>query len=58
MKDELVRPLTASTLQRLGSGSGIFPYGVGVSRGQHFYVTIFFVMHTVLIQKSRTVKTG
>jgi hypothetical protein len=28
-----------------------FPYGVGVSRGQFFYVAFVFVMYAVLIQK-------
>jgi len=30
-----------------------FPYGVGVSRGQFFYVAFVFVMYAVLIQKNR-----
>jgi hypothetical protein len=30
-----------------------FPYGVGVSRGQFFYVAFVFVMYGVLIQKNR-----
>lgn len=34
-----------------------FPYGVGVSRGQYFYMAFVFVMYAVLIQKSRTVQT-
>ena len=33
-----------------------FPYGVGVSRGQFFYVAFVFVMYAVLIQKSRKMK--
>ena len=33
-----------------------FPYGVGVSRGQFFYVAFVLVMYMVLIQKNRTVK--
>lgn len=33
-----------------------FPYGVGVSRGQFFYVAFVFVMYAVLIQKNRKVK--
>src|SRR6478735_5711209 len=33
-----------------------FPYGVGVSRGQFFYVAFVFVMYVVLIQKNRKVK--
>ena len=33
-----------------------FPYGVGVSRGQFFYVVFVFVMYAVLIQKYRKVK--
>ena len=33
-----------------------FPYGVGVSRGQFFYVAFVFVMYAVLIQKNRRVK--
>jgi len=32
-----------------------FPYGVGVSRGQFFYVAFVFVMYAVLIQKYRKV---
>ena len=32
-----------------------FPYGVGVSRGQFFYVAFVFVMYAVLIQKNRKV---
>jgi hypothetical protein len=32
-----------------------FPYGVGVSRGQFFYVAFVFVMYGVLIQKNRKV---
>jgi hypothetical protein len=35
-----------------------FPYGVGVSRGQFFYVAFVFVMYAVLIQKNRKVKSG
>ena len=34
-----------------------FPYGVGVSRGQFFYVAFVFVMYAVLIQKNRKVKS-
>ena len=30
-----------------------FPYGVGVTRGQFFYVAFVFVMYAVLIQKNR-----
>jgi hypothetical protein len=30
-----------------------FPYGVGVSRGQFFYVAFVFVMYAVLIRKSK-----
>jgi len=33
-----------------------FPYGVGVSRGQFFYVAFVLVMYAVLIQKNRKVK--
>jgi hypothetical protein len=33
-----------------------FPYGVGVSRGQFFYVAFVFVMYAVLIQKYRKAK--
>jgi len=33
-----------------------FPYGVGVSRGQFFYVAFVFVMYAVLIQKNRKMK--
>ena len=33
-----------------------FPYGVGVSRGQFFYVAFVFDMYAVLIQKNRKVK--
>src|SRR4029077_1990958 len=33
-----------------------FPFGVGVSRGQFFYVAFVFVMYAVLIQKYRKVK--
>ncbi len=33
-----------------------FPYGVGVSRGQFFYVAFVFVMYAVLIQKYRKLK--
>jgi hypothetical protein len=33
-----------------------FPYGVGVSRGQFFYVAFVFVMYVILIQKNRKVK--
>jgi len=33
-----------------------FPYGVGVSRGQFFYVAFVFVMYAVLIQKNRKEK--
>jgi hypothetical protein len=33
-----------------------FPYGVGISRGQFFYVAFVFVMYAVLIQKNRKVK--
>jgi len=35
-----------------------FPYGVGVSRGQFFYVAFVLVMYAVLIQKNRTVKSA
>jgi hypothetical protein len=34
-----------------------FPYGVGVSRGQFFYVAFVFVMYAVLIQKNRKVRS-
>ena len=30
-----------------------FPFGVGVSRGQFFYVAFVFVMYAALIQKSK-----
>jgi len=33
-----------------------FPYGVGVSRGQFFYMAFVFVMDAVLIQKNRKAK--
>ena len=33
-----------------------FPYGVGVSRGQFFYVAFVFVMYVVLIRKNRKVR--
>jgi hypothetical protein len=33
-----------------------FPYGVGVSRGQFFYVAFVLVMYAVLIQKNRREK--
>ena len=33
-----------------------FPYGVGVSRAQFFYMAFVFVMYAVLIQKNRKVK--
>jgi hypothetical protein len=33
-----------------------FPYGVGVSRGQFFYVAFVFVMYVILIQKNRKVR--
>lgn len=33
-----------------------FPYGVGVSRGQFFYVAFVFVMYAVLIQQNRKVQ--
>jgi hypothetical protein len=33
-----------------------FPYGVGVSRGQFFYVAFVLVMYAVLIQKSGKLK--
>ena len=33
-----------------------FPYGVGVSRGQFFYVAFVLVMYAILIQKNRKVK--
>lgn len=33
-----------------------FPYGVGVSRGQFFYVAFVFVMYAALIQKNTKVK--
>jgi hypothetical protein len=35
-----------------------FPYGVGVSRGQFFYVAFVFVMYAILIQKSRKLKSA
>lgn len=35
-----------------------FPYGVGVSRGQFFYVAFVFVMYAVLIQKNKKVKSA
>ena len=34
-----------------------FPYGVGVSRGQFFYVAFVFIMYAVLIQEIRKVKS-
>jgi len=34
-----------------------FPYGVGVSRGQFFYVAFVFVMYAVLIQENRKVRS-
>jgi len=33
-----------------------FPYGVGVSRGQFFYVAFVFMMYAVLIEKNRKMK--
>jgi hypothetical protein len=51
--------LFPNEISRLHIIPGIwFPYGVGVSRGQFFYVAFVFVMYAVLIQKNRQVKSA